>query len=261
GLVGIPSFSLGGYAFASATSTYYLVWGVAAALVIVLATLARSGYGRALRATRADQTAARALGIQVPRYKVSVFLISAALAALAGSLYAFHFHFLSPEMVGTSRSLEMITMLVLGGEGTLAGPLIGVALLTLLPAAFQPLATYKTLAEVLAIADVSFSVREGSLTAAIGPNGAGKTTLFNLVTNLYPPDAGSASCFGIDLTGHPPDTVAALGLVRTFQTARAFPGMTVLENVLVGAHLRVRARAWQQALWLRAVRDEERAIR
>jgi len=147
GLVGIPSFSLGAYTFASPISNYYLVWGVAGALVIVLANLARSGYGRALRATRADQTAARALGIHVPRYKVSVFLLSAALASLAGSLYAFHFHFLSPEMVSTSRSLELITMLVLGGEGTLVGPLIGVALLTLLPAAFQPLAVYKTLAE------------------------------------------------------------------------------------------------------------------
>ena len=120
---------------------------------------------------------------------------------------------------------------------------------------------YKSFGGVLAIADVSFTVRQGSLTAAIGPNGAGKTTLFNLVTNLYPPDAGSASCFGIDLIGRAPDAVATLGLVRTFQTARAFPGMTVLENVLVGAHLRVRAKPWQQALWLRAVRDEERAIR
>jgi ABC-type branched-subunit amino acid transport system permease subunit len=147
GLVGIPSFSVGGYTFASPISNYYLVWGVAGVLVIVLANLARSGYGRALRATRADQTAARALGIQVPRYKVSVFLLSAALASLAGSLYAFFFHFLSPEMVSTSRSLEMITMLVLGGEGTLVGPLVGVALLTLLPAAFQPLSIYKTLAE------------------------------------------------------------------------------------------------------------------
>jgi branched-chain amino acid transport system permease protein len=147
GLVGIPSFSVGRYTFATPISNYYLVWGLAGALVIILANLARSGYGRALRATRADQTAARALGIQVPRYKVSVFLLSAALASLAGSLYAFHFHYLSPEMVGTSRSLELITMLVLGGEGTLVGPLIGVALLTLLPAAFQPLAVYKTFAE------------------------------------------------------------------------------------------------------------------
>ncbi len=119
----------------------------------------------------------------------------------------------------------------------------------------------KSFGGVLAIADVSFTVREGSLTAAIGPNGAGKTTLFNLVTNLYRPDAGTASCFGINLAGYTPDVIAALGLVRTFQTARVFPGMTVLENALVGAHLRVHARLWQQALWLRSVRGEERAIR
>ena len=119
----------------------------------------------------------------------------------------------------------------------------------------------KSFGGVLAIADVSFAVREGSLTAAIGPNGAGKTTLFNLVTNLYRSDAGSAACFGVNLAGHTSDAIAALGLVRTFQTARVFPGMTVLENVLVGAHLRVRARPWQQALWLRSVRLEERAIR
>lgn len=149
GLVGIPSFAVAGYTFANPLATYYLVWGVAAALLVLLANLARASYGRALRATRADPTAARALGVAVPRYKVSVFLLSAGLASLAGSLYAFHFHFLSPEMVGTSRSFEMIAMLVLGGEGTLVGPLVGVALLTLLPTLFQPLAAYKTLAEGL----------------------------------------------------------------------------------------------------------------
>lgn len=119
----------------------------------------------------------------------------------------------------------------------------------------------KSFGGVLAIADVSFTVREGSLTAAIGPNGAGKTTLFNLVTNLYPPDHGTVSCFGVDLATRPPDEIAALGLVRTFQTARVFPGMTVLDNTLVGAHLRVRAGLWQQALHLGTVRREERAIR
>ncbi len=118
----------------------------------------------------------------------------------------------------------------------------------------------KAFGGVLAISDVSFAVRAGSLTAAIGPNGAGKTTLFNVLTNLYPPDAGAASCFGVDLSGQTPDAIAALGLVRTFQTARVFPGMTVLENVLVGAHLRIRARPWQQALWLGRVRREEGEI-
>jgi len=119
----------------------------------------------------------------------------------------------------------------------------------------------KSFGGVLAIADVSFVVREGSLTAAIGPNGAGKTTLFNLVTNLYRPDRGAVSCFGVSLRGRTPDAIAALGLVRTFQTARVFPGMTVLDNALVGAHLRVRAAPWQQALGLGTVRREERAIR
>ncbi len=128
------------------------------------------------------------------------------------------------------------------------------------PAALEAHGLTKAFGGVLAIDDVSFSVRAGSLTAAIGPNGAGKTTLFNVVTNLYRPDAGTASCFGVSLAGYTPDAIAALGLVRTFQTARVFPGMTVLENVLVGAHLRVRSRPWQQALWLGAVRSEERAI-
>jgi len=111
--------------------------------------------------------------------------------------------------------------------------------------ALQASGLSKSFGGVLAIVDVSFTVREGSLTAAIGPNGAGKTTLFNLVTNLYRADRGTVSCFGVSLAGRTPD----------------FPGMTVLENVLVGAHLRVRARPWQQALWLRPVRHEEQAIR
>ncbi|HKX19988.1 MAG TPA: ABC transporter ATP-binding protein, partial [bacterium] len=109
--------------------------------------------------------------------------------------------------------------------------------------------------------DVGFTVREGSLTAVIGPNGAGKTTLFNALTNLYPPDHGTVSCFGMDLAGLAPDAIAAQGLIRTFQTARVFPGMTVLENVLVGGHLRQRTRPWQQALRLDRVRREERALR
>jgi branched-chain amino acid transport system permease protein len=65
---------------------------------------------------------------------------------VAGSLYAFFFNFLSPEMVGTSRSLELVAMLVIGGEGTLIGPLFGSLLITMLPTFFQPLAAWKTLA-------------------------------------------------------------------------------------------------------------------
>lgn len=149
GLVGIPSFSLGSLSLGSPISMYYFVVGLAALLVLVLMGGLRSSFGRALQAIRTDQTAAAALGINVPRYKMAAFAISAALASLSGSLYAFFFHFLSPEMVGTGRSFEMIAMLVIGGEGTLVGSLTGVALLTLLPTIFQPLALYKTFAEGL----------------------------------------------------------------------------------------------------------------
>jgi branched-chain amino acid transport system permease protein len=147
GLVGIPSFSIGPVSFASPLSMYYLVLALMVVLVVALWGGVRSSFGRVLKAIRTDQTAAAALSINVPRYKVAAFAISAALASLSGSLYAFFFHFLSPEMVNTSRSLEMITMLVIGGEGTLVGSLIGVALLTLLPEIFQPFALYKRLAE------------------------------------------------------------------------------------------------------------------
>ncbi len=146
GLVGIPSFQVGPIAFDTSEKMYYLVLALIVALVLVLHGGVRSGFGRALQAIRTDQTAAAALGINVARHKLIVLAISAALAALAGSLYAFYFHFLSPEMVGTPRSLEMLAMLVLGGEGTLVGPLLGVAILTLLPTVFQPLAAYKTFA-------------------------------------------------------------------------------------------------------------------
>jgi branched-chain amino acid transport system permease protein len=147
GLVGIPSFSIGPLVLATPTAMYLFVLALVVVIVIALFGAMRSSFGRALQAIRTDQTAAAALGINVPRYKIAAFAIAAALASLSGSLYAFDFHFLSPEMVATPRSFELITMLILGGDGTLVGGLIGTALITLLPTVFQPLAAYMTLAE------------------------------------------------------------------------------------------------------------------
>ncbi|HEX9463659.1 MAG TPA: branched-chain amino acid ABC transporter permease, partial [Alphaproteobacteria bacterium] len=147
GLVGIPSFSVGAISFDTQTSMYYLVLGIIIVLIAGLLGGMRSSFGRALQAIRTDQTAAAALGIDVPRHKMAAFAISAVLGSLSGSLYAFDFHFLSPEMVSTPRSFEMIAMQVVGGEGMLVGGLLGSALITLLPTIFQPLAAYKTLAE------------------------------------------------------------------------------------------------------------------
>ena len=146
GLVGIPSFSVAGFTFASPRAMYYLVLALDIIVLAGLVGAMRSGFGRALKAIRSDQLAAAALGVNVVRYKLAAFLISVTLASLAGSLYAFFFNFLAPEMVGTSRSLELVAMLIIGGESTLVGGLLGALLLTLLPVIFAPLAIYKTFA-------------------------------------------------------------------------------------------------------------------
>lgn len=145
GLVGIPPFSVGSVEFGTPLRMYYLVLGVVTVSLLLLAGAMRSDFGRTLQAIRTDQTAAAALGINVPLYKLAAFMISAGFASVAGSLYAFGFNFLAPEMVGTNRSFELVTMMVIGGEGTLIGPLLGAGLLTLLPTAIQALSVYKTL--------------------------------------------------------------------------------------------------------------------
>jgi branched-chain amino acid transport system permease protein len=147
GLVGIPSFQVGAFAFDTPVRMYYFALILAAVLVLALEGGMRMSFGRALKSVRSDQLAAAALGVNVSRIKIVALCISAALASLSGSLYAFSFHFLSPEMVETTRSFEMIAMLVLGGEGTLIGALFGSLVLTLLPTLVQDLAVFKTAVE------------------------------------------------------------------------------------------------------------------
>jgi neutral amino acid transport system ATP-binding protein len=84
-----------------------------------------------------------------------------------------------------------------------------------------------------AVREASFAVQEGSVTSLIGPNGAGKSTVFNLVAGALRPDRGSVRFAGADITGRRPHVVAAAGLTRTFQAARVFERMTVLDNLLV----------------------------
>jgi branched-chain amino acid transport system permease protein len=390
GIGGIPPFSVAGFAFDTDTRFYYLIWVLVAVALVLVSNLTRSNKGRILRAMNGDQVGARSLGLHITRAKVTVFVISACLASVAGSLYASYFSFLSPDQVGSAESLQLITMLVIGGMGTLFGPLIGVAILTYLPLVSQSLASYATLitgvllvaflrylpagawglvleavsrtsavrrfsrpdrpagaaprrpgllrlslasattapdggalvaaredgpgltvlvptaepaAEsgglgasgaslvppavaaaapaagssgrapaldvrglsksfggVAAVSDVSFEVAAGSLTALIGPNGAGKSTLFNLVTNLYQPDQGEVRLAGRPIGGLGPEQITSLGLFRTFQTARVFPQLSVLDNVLVGGYRLGRSGYASGALRLPGTRREEQAF-
>jgi len=92
-----------------------------------------------------------------------------------------------------------------------------------------------------AVDNIDLHLANGDLVSIIGPNGAGKTTLFNLVTGLDRPDAGEVRLDGQAVTGHSPEKMAASGLARTFQLGRVFGNLSVMENVLIGAHTRLRA--------------------
>jgi branched-chain amino acid transport system ATP-binding protein len=93
---------------------------------------------------------------------------------------------------------------------------------------------------IIAIDDVSLDVEQGQIVGLIGPNGAGKTTLFNVVTRLYKPDSGQLDFEGKTLLRTPPHRIVRRGIARTFQNVELFRSMTVLDNVLVGAHTRTK---------------------
>ena len=114
---------------------------------------------------------------------------------------------------------------------------------------------------VQAVSDVSFEVPQSAICALVGPNGAGKTTLFNMVTNIFPPTAGHILFQDRPLTNLSSAQIARLGLIRTFQSARVFPGMTVLENVLVGRHRLLRHGLFASMFCTPAARHGERQIR
>ena len=118
----------------------------------------------------------------------------------------------------------------------------------------------KSFGGLKAIDDVTFDVAPHQVTAMIGPNGAGKTTVFNLVTNLLTKDAGQVLFLGRDLAGMSAVKIADMGLIRTFQSARVFPGMTAIENVMVGGHRLASRSGASEMLWLKASRNEERRV-
>ena len=110
---------------------------------------------------------------------------------------------------------------------------------------------------VMAINDVSFTVNDRELFAIIGPNGAGKTSIFNVISQVYRPQAGEIRWKGESLMGVRPDRVAELGIARTFQNIELFPQMTVIDNLLTGRHVRMKESFLAGALWWGPAKKEE----
>jgi len=133
GLTGIPNFSLAGLTFDSDMKNYYLIWGITLIIILLSANLVNSRIGRALRAIHDSEVAARVMGVNARLLKVQMFALSAVISSVAGSLYAHTMTFISPASFGFNFSVELLTMVIIGGLGSIYGSFLGAALLTLLP--------------------------------------------------------------------------------------------------------------------------------
>jgi branched-chain amino acid transport system ATP-binding protein len=114
---------------------------------------------------------------------------------------------------------------------------------------------------VRAVEDVSLSVRRGVIASIIGPNGAGKTSLLNMISGFYRPDGGSIIFEGIDTTRFRPAEIATLGIARTFQNIALFGGMTVLDNIMLGRHVRMKSGILSSLVYWGLAQREEVAHR
>jgi ABC-type branched-subunit amino acid transport system ATPase component/ABC-type branched-subunit amino acid transport system permease subunit len=298
--------------FANPRAYVSLALGMLVISLLISLRIENSRFGMSLFAIKQNEPAAEAAGIDTWRWKMLALMLSGALAAMAGGLYAVVLLVVTPEAVfGMLVSAQALILALFGGVGTLWGPVIGAVVLVPLaeglnaklgnvlpgiqgvvygvaiiaiilsapegvywkvrdrwearqskrrkePVAPPPAVTTVPAlpraqrapvgADLLVLRDVTISfgglqaldgvdlaVPEGGLYGIIGPNGAGKTTLFNVINGFIAPQRGTISFAGEPLVGLRPSQVCRRGIGRTFQVVRAFPRMTVLENVTVGA--------------------------
>jgi len=133
GLSGIPNLHAGSLIFDNDWNNYYLIWLFTLTVMLLSINLSQSRIGRALRAIHDSEVAARVMGVNVRVLKVQIFTVSALLSAIAGSLYAHTMTFISPASFGFNFSVELVTMVIIGGLGSIYGSFLGAAILTILP--------------------------------------------------------------------------------------------------------------------------------
>ncbi len=299
-----------------------LAMGLLVIAMLVSLRVERSRFGRSLLAIKQNEPAAEAAGIDAVRQKMYAIMLSGAIAAAAGGLYANVLLVVTPQtMFGMLVSAQALIVSLFGGVGVFWGPVIGAAVLVPLaeilhgelghivpgiqgvvyglaiiaiillapegiywrlhdrfarrarpPLADVPMpvraapavraaggpalelaGVTQTFGGLNAVDDVSLVVKSGTIHGVIGPNGAGKTTLFNVINGFLAPAAGSIRFEGVELIGLKPHQVCRRGVGRTFQIVRAFPRMTVLENVLTGAYAGAATDAEARSLALSAL--------
>ena len=168
GLIDIPSLSVGGFAFDTDFRFYYLIWGLVAVFGFGSFLVLRGKTGRIMKAISFDPIAAASMGVDVRRYRHYAMLYAAALAGLAGALYAFYLNFLAPSEVGLGESFTLIVATVLGGAGTILGPILGGAFFTYLPAISQGFQQWTTVLEGVLVIVVLSLAPSGVLGGVLG---------------------------------------------------------------------------------------------
>jgi branched-chain amino acid transport system permease protein len=141
GLQGIPRLSLGGIELRDDLGYAYVTWVVLAVVLLISHHVVASRAGRGLRAAATSEIAAAASGVAIGRYRLAVFALSAAFAGLAGGVYAFYVGYLAPGSFPVLLSIEFVVMAVIGGLGTIAGPVVGAAIVVLVVQALNTLGT------------------------------------------------------------------------------------------------------------------------
>ena len=132
GMAGIPGLSIFGFELDSVEKYFYLVWVFVLAAFVFTVNVIQSGTGRALRAIHASEPASSAMGVDVSRFKILIFVYSAVLASLAGSLYAHYLNFVNPSSFDLFFSIKLLIMIALGGMHNIWGAVIGAGLITFL---------------------------------------------------------------------------------------------------------------------------------
>ena len=165
GFPGIPNLTIGPWIFDSDKRMYYLIWLCAFISIVLALNLVDSRVGRGLRALHGSELAAGSLGVRTDSYKIKVFVVSALYASLAGSLYAHYLTFISPKTFDIFFSVELVTMVIVGGMGSIWGALFGTIFLTPLPSVLHVFDEYKDFFYGLILVLILIFVPEGLVVA------------------------------------------------------------------------------------------------
>lgn len=165
GLIGITPLSIAGFEFDTDLKNFYLIWCFVFFSMLLTRNLLNSSVGRALRAIHGSEIAADSLGVNTARFKVKVFVLSAMYASVAGSLYAHYITFISPSSYDFYYSIQVVTMVIVGGLGSLWGSLFGAAVLTFISEALHVVRQYHVIAYGVFLCIVLIFLPEGVFVA------------------------------------------------------------------------------------------------